>query len=225
MSNETLNTNVEVATTVPVVATPKTMTLQEGAEKIVSQVDFLAIRPTKSTTYRVMGSKENADLNFKKGLFFSLKNYAKGFVLNLELYSTKKSAHLAQFNDKMRAFAKENIKCSAEGFAVRLHTNLAFADGEEKMIAQAVAFINLLEPAINECRAALKDEDFVSKKESKAVAPEAAAPAAEAPVIPEEPKAETQPEAPAAEATVVEETPAAAPVIVTKAAKKNGKRK
>lgn len=204
MSTE--NTNVEVTAEVkPIV----TLDLHETATKIAAGVPGLKVRATNSKGYRCIVTEANEDLNWKKGLFFQLNPNAKGFVFELELYSVKGGAHLAEVAPRFAKFASTEIACLKKGFACRLSMKLPFALGEEAIVAKAVEMINLVNPEVEAVRAELKDEDFVSKKESKAKAPVAAeAPAAEAPTA--EP---TTPEAPA-------------PQAVAKAAKKNhGKRK
>ena len=225
MNTDTTATNVEVVETpVAVAAAPVIVKLDlaETAGKIAAANQFLVVRPTESTGYRILGTVENTDLNWKKGLFYVLNCFSKGFNLEMQAYSVKGGAHLAEFRSKFEDFASEKISIEKFGYAFRLRVKLPFAMGEEAMIAAATEFIALIDPEVQATRLLLKDEDFVSKKESKAKAKleaEAAKAAAAAPVA-TEPVAE----APAQE-TPAPTAEAPAPAVVSKAAKKAAKRK
>lgn len=237
MNNETANaevTNVELPPTTPEV-TPQApaaapviipkMDLHTVAVAIAAAIPELQVRPTDSTGYRVLGTAQNTDLNWKKGLFYQLSHYAKGLVFELRLYSVKKGAHLEAYAPMFKKFASEKIAYEPLNFACKLRIKMPSTLGEAGMVAAAQEFYTLVEPTVAEVRLLLKDSDFVSKKETKAVPPVAAAPVTESTA--EAPAAETAPvaEAPAAAETTAE-IPAAAPAVVKQAAKKNhGKRK
>lgn len=218
---------------------PVKVGLHETATKIAELMGDLVVRPTDSTGYRILGTKENTDLNWRKGLFYVVNQYSKGFNLEMQAYSVKKGAHLAEFNPKFQPLgntateAGDQISYEKFGLACRLRIKLPFAAGMDEMLKKAQAFIKAVEPTVAEVRALLKDEDFikapkkvVSKKETPVVAAAPAEAPAAAPVV----------EAPAATAPVEEVVAtdtAAAPVVVEptkkvtggKAAKKAGKRK
>jgi len=216
--------------------------LHVAAMAIAEKLGNLVVRPTDSTGYRILGTKENTDLNWRKGLFYVVNQYSKGFNLEMQAYSVKKGAHLAEFNPKFQPLggtsteAGDQIAYEKFGLACRLRIKLPYAAGLEEMVKKAESFIKAVEPTVEAVRALLKDEDFikapkkvVSKKETP-VAPAAVAAAPVAEEKPDETKAELPTEAPA-EAPVQEpvkeepkgETPA--PKVTNKAAKKNGKRK
>lgn len=212
--------------------------LHTAAMAIAEKLGNLVVRPTDSAGYRILGTKENTDLNWRKGLFYVVNQYSKGFNLEMQAYSVKKGAHLAEFNPKFQPLgntatdAGDQIAYEKFGLACRLRIKLPYATGLEEMVKKAESFIKAVEPTVAEVRALLKDEDFikapkkvVSKKETPAPV---TAPVTE--VKPVETKAEVPAEAPA-EAPVQEpakEEPKAepaAPKATSKASKKNDKRK
>lgn len=153
--------------------------LHDAAVAIAAKLENLVVRPTNSTGYRILGTKENTELNWRKGLFYVLNQYSKGFNLEMQAYSVKKGAHLAEFNPKFQALggkttsAGDSITCEKFGLASRLRIRLPFSVGLDEMVKKAESFIKEVEPTVNEVRALLKDEDFikapkkvVSKKET-----------------------------------------------------------
>jgi len=219
MDKNTVTENAEIVNTEVKVETPAVVpvSVQELAEGVVAVLPILMVRPTESKDYRILGTVAKSEMNWRKGLIYQVLSYSKGLILEAQLYSVKKGAHLAEYKGKFEALITEEIQCLPKGLACRLKIKLPLALGKDGMVAKAVEFINLVEPHFEEVRELLKDEDFLSKKEIAALA-KAAAPAKV-----EEPAAE----APATEPAVTEPTAEApAPTVVKQAAKKNhGKRK
>ena len=244
MSIETINETV--ATQTPATEVPQTPAAPAPAPVIVKinpktaaaalvEKTTLAVNPCGTEAYTCFTTKENSKLNWRKGIIWQITRYATGINFEFRLYSAKQSAHLAEFKDKADALIAEGMTKVKLGLASRYYIKLSDADGEEKAVEKMVALVNVGEPIAQEIRAALKDEDFVSKKETKAAekakkeaakleaqkaaealkaqqAEKAAQPPAEAPAPSTEEKSAEQP------VTEVK------PQVVSKAAKKNGKK-
>lgn len=208
--------------------------LHATALAIAEKVGHLMVKPTNSTGYRCLVPRENVELNWRKGLFYEVNQYAKGFTFEMKAYSVKKGAHLAEFNpmfqklDQIVTEAGDKIQFEKLGLACRLRIKLPFSLGLEAILTKAAALVKAVNPTVEEVRALLKDEDFikVEKKSEKKVVSTSETPA-EAPVAAATDTAQVEEhkdEAPAVEPKA--EVQPAAPKVQTKpAAKKNGKRK
>lgn len=209
--------------------------LHTTAVAIAEKVGTLTVRPTNSTGYRCLVPCENIELNWRKGLFYEVNQYAKGFTFEMKAYSVKKGAHLAEFNpmfqklDQIVTEAGDKIQFEKLGLACRLRIKLPFSLGLETILTKAAALVKAVNPTVEEVRALLKDEDFikvgkkvVSKNETPAVDP--AAPATDTVQV-EEHKGEAPAVEPTKEEPKAEEQPATPKVQAKAAAKKNGKRK
>lgn len=158
MSTEaTVEVAAEATAPVVKVEVPK-IPIKEAAAAIAAAVPGLKVRETKSTTYQVIGTSENTEDNWKKGLFFEVSQYAAGLLVELKLYSPKKSAHLAEFKGEFNQFAGakigeavvEQLPC---GLATRLRVKFPFALGLETIVAQSLEFIALVSPTVEAVRA------------------------------------------------------------------------
>lgn len=226
MNNNAENAVAEVNDQVetPVVETTKVetpevkvqvLTIPEVAAAIVKANPELVIHENEATGYKCLITAEKTDLNWKKGLIWNVNCFSKGFNFEFQLYSSKKGAHLVEFVDRFKALANDKIKAENMGLTIRLRIKLPMSLGLDEIVKQATDLIKLVEPVANEVRALLKDEDFVSKKETSKAKKVEEQPKAEDPAKVEEPAVE----APAAEA----EVPVTQPKIVEKAAKKSKK--
>lgn len=145
------------------------------------------MRKTNSKTFRCMTPIENENANWKKGLVYLAARYSKGINFELWLYSTKKGAHLAEFNDKFRTLANDTIKCEALGLAVKLRVQLPDAMADDVVRSTIEKFLATVEPTVTEVRALVPA--VVSKAET-AKAAKAAAEAAKTVAVPEVPVVE-----------------------------------
>ena len=149
------------------------------AQAIATANSQLAVRFTKSPGYRILGTKENTEENWKKGLFYILKPNSKGFFIELQLYSCNGGAHLAEFKDRFAKFGDKDVGENAEnltkfsklGYASRVRMNLPSAKGLEDIVDKATKFINLLEEEVKAVRALV-----ILAPPKKAAAPAAVAP-------------------------------------------------
>lgn len=155
----------------------------EAAAAIAAAVEGLEVRPTDSKTYRILGTVVAGDVNWKKGLIYVVNAGAKAIRLELQLYSPKKSAHLAEFKDRFNQFAGtvidgQTVEQAAFGLATRLRIELPYALGIEGIAALGAKFLALVNPEVEAVRAlvpvAPKKEE---KKAKKVKAEKAEAPA------------------------------------------------
>lgn len=179
-----MSTDTNAAETVAPVAkveVPK-IAIADLATAIVAAVPALAIRKTESKGYVILGTAVDGDANWKRGLFFQVNPYATGNVLELRLYSPKKSAHLAGFKDRFNQFAGaqigdavvEQLPC---GLATRLRVKLANTLGLEKMVELATQFIALVSAEVEAVRSEIVIEPPKEKKAKKVKAEKTEAPA------------------------------------------------
>lgn len=132
----------------------------------------LVVRKTDSDSYRIIGTAENGDINWKKGLIYVVNQYATGSRIELQLYSPKKGAHLAEFKDEFNEFSgakigEETIEQLPFGLATRLRVKLPHALGIEKAAELGAAFIKLVNSKVEEIRAKITLPEKVAKKAPK----------------------------------------------------------
>lgn len=179
----TTDTNAAVDTTVapgvPVtkVEVPK-IPLADAAAAIAAAFPGLEVRKTDSTTYRIIGTVVDGDVNWKKGLIYVVNTYATGIRIELQLYSPKKSAHLAAFKDEFNQFAgakigDETVEQLPFALATRLRVKLPFALGLEKIAENGAAFIALVNETVEAVRAKIVLEPKKEKKPAKVKAEKA----------------------------------------------------
>lgn len=151
--------------------TPK-ISLAEVAEAIAKASPGMKVRETTSTTYRNLATVENAELNWKKGLIYSINLYAGGAIIELQLYSSKKGAHLAQFKNEFNQFAGAKIGDEVVvqrdmGLATRLRVKLPFAGGIESVAKNGAAFIALVDGKVKEIQEKIVIETKATDKKVK----------------------------------------------------------
>jgi len=166
------------------------------AEMAVLASPNYKIRAGKADTFKNLTLAEDEKTNWKKGLIYLIARYSKGVNFELWMYSTKKGAHLAEFNNLIRPLAVGEVKCETLGHALKLRLQLVDTLTDEEVTAKITAFMTAIEPTLQAIRE--KIAVVVSKKETEAAAP-APAPAAE--VVAEVP-VEISVEVPAEEAPV-----------------------
>ena len=174
------------------VVVPVVRDIVSVANKVVQIIPTYKVRAGKAKTFKNLTLIEDEKMNWKKGLIYLLCRFSKGVNLELWMYSTKKGAHLAEFNGRFAALATNGIICDPLGLAKKLRIQLLDSDSDEVVDAKIKAFTDAIEPTVTEVRA-LVPAPVVSKKETKAESKTdakvdevlaAEAPAATAPVAP-----------------------------------------
>lgn len=132
----------------------------------------LEVRKTDSDSYRIIGTKENGDVNWKKGLIYVVNQYATGSRIELQLYSPKKGAHLAEFKDEFNQFngakiGEEAVEQLPFGLATRLRVKLPHVLGLEKAAALGAEFIALVNDKVEEIRGKITLPEKAAKKPAK----------------------------------------------------------
>ena len=153
--------NAEVVN--PVVVAPREIaTIAEIAVKVSPTYK---VRAQKAKTFVNLTLVEDEKTNWKKGLIYLITRYSKGVNFELWMYSTKKGAHLVEFNDQVATLADESVKCEALGLAKKLRLQLADTLSDDAVEAAIEKFMSRIEPVLNEIRSKITIE--VSKKETK----------------------------------------------------------
>ena len=172
--------NDEVVVAAPVVVAP-VREIGTVAAVAVKVSPSYKVRAQKAKTFVNLTLVEDEKVNWKKGLIYLIARYSKGVNFELWMYSTKKGAHLAEFNDLIRPLADESVKCESLGLALKLRLQLPDAMSDDAVEAAIEKFMSRIEPVLNEIRAKIK-VDVSEKKTAKAkkVAAPAETPAAPA---------------------------------------------
>lgn len=172
--NDTCNNGESVDKTKEMAPTAKGFGISELAEAIVNAFkdQALEVRQTDSNSYRIIGTKENGNINWKKGLIYVINKYATGNHIELQLYSPKKGAHLAEFKDEFNQFngvkiGEESVEQLAFGLATRLRLKLPCALGLEKAAELGAEFIKLVNGKVEEIRAKITLPEKPAKKSAK----------------------------------------------------------
>jgi hypothetical protein len=140
--------NAEVVN--PVVVSPRDITAVAAVAVKVSP--SYKVRAQKAKTFVNLTLVEDEKVNWKKGLIFLITRYSKGVNFELWMYSTKKGAHLSEFNDQVSALADESVKCEALGLAKKLRLQLADTLSDDAVEAAIEKFMSRIEPTLNEIR-------------------------------------------------------------------------
>jgi len=178
------STDTNTADTTPAAAKVEVIKVgvPEAAAAIAAAVKGLEVRPTDSKTYRILGTVVDGDVNWKKGLIYVVNAGAKAIRLELQLYSPKKSAHLAEFKDRFNQFAGtvidgQTVEQAAFGLATRLRIELPYALGVEGIAALGAKFLALVNAEVEAVRALITLAPKKEKKAKKVKAEKAEAPA------------------------------------------------
>lgn len=175
--------NDEVVVAAPVVVAP-VREISAVANLAVKVSPAYKIRAQKATTFVNLTLVEDEKINWKKGLIFLICRYSKGVNFELWAYSSKKGAHLAEFNDQIAVLADDSVKCESLGLAKKLRLQLPDAMSDDAVEATIEKFMSRIEPTLQEIRS--KVVVVVSEKKTPK-AEKVAAPVETAPQQPNDP--------------------------------------
>jgi hypothetical protein len=158
--------------------------LQDAAAAIAAAaVQGLEVRKTSSDSYRIIGTKKDGEVNWRKGLIYVVNSYMSGLRIELQLYSSKKGAHLAEYKDRFNQFAgkkigAETIEQLPFGLATRLRVKLPYVLGLDGVAKAGAEFIELVDAEVEAVRALITLPEK-AKKAKKEAAPKTQAEPAE----------------------------------------------